>query len=128
MTAWTTDELTKIGSADELQITYLRRDGTLGRPRTIWVVRHGDDLYVRSVNGRASVWFRGTQVRHEGHVQAGGVSKDVAFADAGDGIDDQIDAAYRTKYRRSAANIVNSIVTPQARAATLRLAPQTPHT
>lgn len=127
MTAWTTDELTKIGSADELQITYLRGDGTLGRPRTIWVVRHGDDLYVRSVNGRASVWFRGTQVRHEGHVQAGGVSKDVAFADAGDGIDDQIDAAYRTKYRGYAANIVNSIVTPQARAATLRLAPQAPH-
>ena len=128
MTAWTTDELTKIAAADELQIAYLRRDGTLGRPRTIWVVRRGDDLYVRSVNGRASAWFRGTQVRHEGHVQAGGVSKDVAFADAGHGIDDQIDAAYRTKYRGYAANIVNSIVTPQARAATLRLAPQTPHT
>ena len=127
MTAWTTDELTKIAAADELQIAYLRRDGTLGRPRTIWVVRRGDDLYVRSVNGRTSAWFRGTQVRHEGHVQAGGVSKDVAFADAGRDIDDQIDAAYRTKYRRYAANIVNSIVTPQARAATLRLAPQTPH-
>ena len=128
MTAWTTDELTKIGSADELQITYLRRDGTLGRPRTIWVVRHGDDLYVRSVNGRASAWFRGTQLRHEGHVQAGGVSKDVAFADAGHDIDEQLDAAYRTKYRKYAANIVNSIVTPQARAATLRIAPQTPDT
>jgi hypothetical protein len=128
MTAWTTDELTKIATTDELQIAYQRRDGTLGRPRTIWVVRHGDDLYVRSVNGRTSAWFRGTQVRHEGHVQAGGVSKDVAFADAGPGIDDQIDAAYRTKYRRYAANIVNSIVTPQARAATLRIAPQTPDT
>jgi hypothetical protein len=115
MTAWTIDELTKIAAADELQIAYLRRDGTLGRPRTIWVVRRGDDLYVRSVNGRASAWFRGTRVRHEGHVQVGGVSKDVAFADAGHGIDDQIDAAYRTKYRRYAANIVNSIVTPQAR-------------
>jgi hypothetical protein len=128
MTAWTSDELTKIATADELQIAYQRRDGTLGRPRTIWVVRHDDDLYVRSVNGRTSAWFRGTQVRHEGHVQAGGVSKDVAFADAGHGIDDQIDAAYRTKYRRYAANIVNGIVTPQARAATLRIAPQTPDT
>ena len=127
MTTWTTDELTKIAAADELQIAYQRRDGTLGRRRTIWVVRQGDDLYVRSVNGRASAWFRGTQLRHEGHVQAGGVSKDVAFADAGHDIDDQLDAAYRTKYHGYAANIVNSIVTPQARAATLRLAPQTPH-
>jgi hypothetical protein len=47
----------------------------------------------------------------------------VAFADADHGIDDQVDAAYRTKYHRYAASIVNSIVTPQARAATLRLAP-----
>jgi hypothetical protein len=127
MTTWTTDELTKIAAADELQIAYQRRDGTLGRPRTIWVVRQDDDLYVRSVNGRASAWFRGTQLRHEGHVQAGGVSKDVAFADAGHDIDDQLDAAYRTKYHGYAANIVNSIVTPQARAATLRIAPQNPN-
>lgn len=46
---------------------------------TIWVVRHGDDLYVRSYRGRSGSWFRGTQVRHEGHIQAGGVDKDVMF-------------------------------------------------
>ncbi|WP_079045920.1 DUF2255 family protein [Carbonactinospora thermoautotrophica] len=51
MTVWTSDELTRIGTAEESKIASLRRDGTLGRPRTIWVVRHGDDLYVRSVNG-----------------------------------------------------------------------------
>ena len=67
---------------------------------TIWVVRLGDDLYVRSVNGRTGAWFRGTQVRHEGHIQAGGVDKDVTFVEADPGINDQIDEAYRTKYRR----------------------------
>jgi hypothetical protein len=51
MTTWTSDELTKIGTADELEIASLRRDGTLRNSVTIWVVRHGDDLYVRSVNG-----------------------------------------------------------------------------
>jgi hypothetical protein len=51
MTAWTSDELTKIGTADELLITSLRRDGTLRNPVTVWVLRHGDDLYVRSVSG-----------------------------------------------------------------------------
>jgi putative transposase len=70
MTAWTTEELTRIATAEELQIAPRRRDGTLRNPRTIWVVRHGDDLYVRSVNGRTSAWFRGAQVRHEGHIQA----------------------------------------------------------
>jgi hypothetical protein len=71
MTAWTTDELDRIEAADEMEIASLRPDGTLRNPTTIWVVRLGDDLYVRSVNGRTSGWFRGTQVRHEGRIRAG---------------------------------------------------------
>ena len=122
MTAWTNDELTRIASADELQIAPRRRDGTLRNPRTIWVVRHDDDLYIRSVNGRTSAWFRGAQVRHEANIQAGGVDKDVRLVETDD-LNDQIDAAYRTKYRRYAANIIDTIVSPQARAATLRLVP-----
>ena len=59
MTAWTSEELKKIGAAEELQIAFLRGDGTLRKLMTIWVVRLGDDLYVRSVNGRTSGWFRG---------------------------------------------------------------------
>jgi hypothetical protein len=69
MTEWTSDELTKIGTADELRIASLRREGTLRNPVTVWVVRHGDDLYVRSVNERTVAWFRGTQARHEGHIR-----------------------------------------------------------
>src|SRR5436309_8872196 len=120
MTAWTTEELDKIDAADELQIASVRRDGTLGSPRTIWVVRLGEDLYVRSVNGRTSDWFRGTQVRHEGRIRAGGVEKDIAFVDADPDVEERIDEAYRTKYQRYAANIVNSTLTPQARSATLK--------
>jgi hypothetical protein len=95
MTAWTNDELNKIGSADELEIASLRRDGTLRNPVTIWVVRAGDDLYVRSGGGRSSAWFHGTQVRHEGHIQAGGVEKDVIFVDGhpDPALADQIDRA-----------------------------------
>ena len=122
MTAWTNVELTSIGTAEELQISSARHDGTLGDPRTIWVVRVGDDLYIRSVNGRTSAWFRGAQVRHEAHIQAGGVDKDVRLVETDD-LNDQIDAAYRTKYRRYAASIIDTIVSPQARAATLRLVP-----
>ncbi|MGA2285677.1 MAG: DUF2255 family protein [Dehalococcoidia bacterium] len=123
MTAWTSDELTRIGAAEELRIASLRRDGTLRNPVTIWVVRYGDDLYVRSVNGRTGAWFRGVQVRHEGRIRAGGVDKDVTFVETDD-INDEIDAAYRTKYRRYAASIVNTIVSPKARAATIKLVPR----
>jgi hypothetical protein len=92
---------------------------------TIWVVRLGDDLYVRSVNGRNGAWFRGAQVRHAGHIQAGGVDKDVTFVGEVDtDLNDQIDAAYRTKYRRYAASIVSTIVSPAARAATIKLVPR----
>ncbi|MBZ0287520.1 MAG: DUF2255 family protein [Anaerolineae bacterium] len=126
MTAWTSDELTKIGTAEELEIASLRGDGTLRKARTIWVVRVGDDLYVRSVNGRGSDWFRGTKTRHEGHIEAGGVDKDVTFVevDADDAINDLIDAAYRAKYRRYAASIIDSTLTPKAHSATLRLVPR----
>jgi hypothetical protein len=123
MTVWTSDELNRIGAAEELQIQPRRRDDTLQNPRTIWVVRHGDDLYVRSVNGRTGAWFRGAQVRHEGHIRAGGVDKDVVFVETDDG-NGEIDAAYRTKYRRYAGPIVDSIISPQARAATLKLVPR----
>ena len=63
MNGWTSEELSKIGTAEELRIRSLRRSGTLRSPTTIWVVRHGEDLYVRPVNGRTSGWFRGTQAR-----------------------------------------------------------------
>lgn len=125
MDTWTPEELKKMGSAEELQFASLRQDGTL-RPRvTIWVVRVGDDLFVRSVKGRAGPWFRGVQTRHAGRVWAGGIEKDVSFIEQSDpDLNLQIDAAYRQKYRRYSANIVNSILTLQARASTLKLAPR----
>lgn len=124
MTSWTSDELTRIGNAEELRIASLRRDGTLRKPVIIWVVRVGDDLYVRSVNGRTSAWFRGVQSRHEGQIRAGGVVKDVTFVEEPDhAVNEQIDAAYRTKYRRYAESIINHINGSEARVATIKLVP-----
>lgn len=123
MTTWTSDELDKVAAEDELQIASVRRDGTLRNPVTIWVVRLGDDLYVRSVNGRTSAWFRGVQDRHNGHIRAGGVEKDVTFVDAAPDLNDQIDVEYRTKYRRYAASIIRSIVSAEARSTTIKLVP-----
>jgi len=49
--SWTEAELTKIGGAEELQISSNRRDGTARPYVTIWVVRADNQLYVRSAYG-----------------------------------------------------------------------------
>ena len=89
----------------------------------MWVVRHGDDLYVRSVNGRGSSWFRGARNRHEARICTGGIEKHVSLVEA-DAANDPIDAAYHAKYNRRYASIVPSIVAAKARAAALKLVPR----
>ncbi|MFF8911608.1 DUF2255 family protein [Streptomyces olivaceoviridis] len=71
------------------------------------------------------MWFSATQERHEGHISSGGVDRNVAFVDESDqALNDQIDAAYRSKYGRYGARYVDPMVADAARAATLKLVPQ----
>jgi hypothetical protein len=123
MDTWTSEELGKIGTAEELRIATLRHDGTLRKPVIIWVVRLGNDIYVRCVNGREGAWFRGVLTRHEGRIWAGGVEKDVTFVEETDPeINAKIDEAYLTKYSRY-PQYVAPMVTPKVRAATIKLVP-----
>jgi hypothetical protein len=124
MNTWTNEELDRIGNAEELRISSIRNDGTLSKPVTIWVVRVANDLYIRSVKGQISGWFRGTQVRHEGHIIAGGVEKDVTFVDiTSPEINDKVDAAYLTKYSRY-PQYVAPMVTPDVKQTTIKLIPR----
>ena len=125
MAAWTSDELDTIGDAGELTLASARRDGTLRNPVTMWVVRDGNDLYVRSMHGRAGAWFRGTQTSRQGHIRSAGIDKDVTFVvDADPALGERIDDAYRAKYRRYGANIVGGVVNPQSRQSTIKLVPR----
>jgi hypothetical protein len=121
MRDWTAEELDRIGAADELEIAALDPDGTLRPTTTIWVVRVGDDLYVRSYRGRRGGWFRSVLQRPEGHIRAGGLTPDVVFEEPDDAGQEAIDHAYRTKYARYGSSYVDPMVSPDARAATLRL-------
>ena len=123
MSEWTNDDLARIGAAEELLIATRRRDGTLRNPLPVWVVRHGDALYVRSMNGPTAAWYRRALTTHDGRISAGGVDADVGFVETGD-LNDQIDAAYRAKYGRRYPTIVPGIVNETARSATLRLEPR----
>ena len=122
-TAWTDDELSKIGRAQELQIASLRPDGTLRPYVTIWAVRVGDGIYVRSAYGSTNPWFVRAQRSGAGRIQAGGVQRDVTFGAADPGVHADIDAAYHAKYDRYGPAIVGSVVGDQAVAVTLRLIP-----
>ena len=127
MTTWTSDELDRIGAAEELRIAALRSDGTLRKPKIIWVVRVGNELYVRSAFGLDAAWYRGTQVRHEGRIWAGGVEKDVTFVDVAErdhDLHDALDAAYRAKYGHYPERVVSPVVSAVSRTVTLKLVPR----
>jgi hypothetical protein len=125
---WSTDDLSTIDRTGEVGIATRRSDGTLRAARIVWVVRHEDAVYVRSVNGTTAAWYRGVQTRHEGELSAGRLRRDVTFVEAGEhtgdgsGLDDALDAAYRDKYGHSSGAVAR-ITADAARATTLRVDP-----
>ena|SRR5690349_20277229 len=125
MSGWTHNDLERMGAAEELQLATFKKDGTLRKPVVIWVVRVGDELYVRSWRGHEGAWFRQTRQRPEGRIEAFRVTKDVMFVDASDdeALNNKIDAAYQAKYRRYSTTYVDPMIAPQARATTLKLVP-----
>lgn len=121
--SWTADELTRVGDAEELQVTSTRTDGTLRPYVTIWVVRSGDEIYIRSAYGSDNPWFRRAKASGTGRIQAGGIEKDVTFEEADPETYADIDAAYHAKYDRHGPKIVGTVVGPEASTNTFRLIP-----
>lgn len=124
MSAWTGDELARIDATDEVQVSSYRADGTLRPDVTIWIVRVGDQVYVRSAYGPDNGWFRRAQASGTGRVRIGSVSKDVTFTEPGRDVHSGIDAAYHAKYDRYGPRIVGSVVGPQVIDVTVELIPR----
>ena len=124
MATWSKDELAKVGSAVEFAITSRRPDGSLRPYVTIWGVRVGDDIYVRSAHGYDNPWFQRALASGEGRIRAGGVERDVAFEVPASELADGITAAYHAKYDRYGPSIVGTVVSPEAVRSTLRLVPR----
>jgi hypothetical protein len=124
MAAWTSDDLARIGGAEELQLASTRPDGTLRSGVTMWVVQAGDALYVRSAHGATNPWFRRAKASGSGHIWAGGLEQDVSFEEADPGVHNAIDAAYHAKYDRYGPQIVGSVVGSAAADVTLKLVPR----
>ena len=124
MAGWTNDDLEKVGNAEELQLASIRPDGTLRRYVTMWVVRAGDALYVRSAYGPDNRWYRRAKESAAGRIRAGGLERNVTFADAAPDVHAAIDATYHAKYDRYGPGIVGTVVGAAAGAVTLKLVPR----
>lgn len=124
MSTWTSDELERVGAAEVLRLSSRRQDGSLRPFVTMWVVRAGDDLYVRSAYGPDNGWYRRAKASGSGRIRAGGVERDVSFGEAAPGAHPAIDAAYHAKYDRHGTRIVGTVVGDQVAPLTIRLVPR----
>ncbi|WP_062202031.1 DUF2255 family protein [Demequina salsinemoris] len=125
MTAWSADELARIGGASELLITSRRADGTLRGFVTIWVAREGDDIYVRSAHGFDNPWFRRARRSGAGRIVAGGVERDVTLSlvPEDDAVQTRIDDALHAKYDRYGPVYVGAITGESTYLGTFRVVP-----
>lgn len=126
MNAWTPEELSRIGEAEELQVASHRADGSLRPYVTIWVVRVVDDIYVRSAFGPDNPWFVRAKASGTGRIRAGGVERDVTFAETAPDAYLDIDGAYHRKYDRHGPQIVGTVVGEHVWGTTIRLLPRVP--
>jgi hypothetical protein len=118
MTQWSPADARAIAAPEEIQLTTRRQDGTLRKPRTIWIVSDGDRVFIRSTNGRTADWFRAAITAGHGQIIAHSRTYDVAFRETEDGDLARVDAAYRAKYGQY-ASIVDHLEQAGPRAATL---------
>jgi hypothetical protein len=124
MGTWGPEALARIGGADELELASYRPDGTLRPYVTIWGVRVGDDLYVRSAHGPENGWFRRARAAGRARVRAGGVEEDVVLEAPPPDVHADVDAAYHAKYDRYGPTYVGAVVGPRVVDVTLRLVPR----
>jgi hypothetical protein len=121
MAAWTADELDWIGSATEVDVASRRADGSYSPYVTIWGVRSGDDIYIRSAHGPENGWFRRARTRGTGRIRTGRIERDVQFTEATSDVDPAIDQVYHAKYDSYGQQYVGPVTGPSP--ATLRVTP-----
>jgi hypothetical protein len=123
MTTWSKDELHRIAEADDLHVSPLREDGvTYGTPTWVWSVAVGDALYVRAYNGQNSSWYKAALRQKAGRIIAAGIRKEVTFEPVEGPVNNQIDDAYRAKYKGSP--YLNPMIGARARSATITVLPR----
>jgi hypothetical protein len=123
MSNWTEAELKKFAAADDLHVSPFREDGvTYGTPTWIWSVVVDGELYARGYNGQSSRWYKAAVTQKAGRIRMTGMEREVAFEPLTGNVNNQIDEAYRAKYRTSP--YLTPMIGDRARAATVRISPR----
>jgi hypothetical protein len=123
-TTWQFDELTRLGGADEIDISIRRIDSSLRPFVPIWLVTVDAALYVRSYRGTGGAWYRHATIHPDGAIKSNGLQRDVTFAPADPATRAEVDAAYRAKYARYGESYLTTMLGEQAVASTLKLNPR----
>jgi hypothetical protein len=125
MASWTAAQLDEIDTDHELNIASRRPDGSLRSPVTIWMVRVGDDVFVRAAHGATTRWNRDAHAAGSGHVTVGfGIDHDAVFEPADPALNDAITAAYEAKYDgRYPREYIEPVVSTESLPTTLRVVP-----
>ena len=92
-----------------------------GRPTWIWSVVVDNELYVRAYHGKSSRWYQAALRQKAGRITAAGMTKEVSFEPVDGAVNNQIDDAYRTKYKGSP--YLDPMIGARASGATVRIKP-----
>jgi hypothetical protein len=123
MANWSEQELGTLADTDDLHISPFREDRTTyGTPTWIWSVVVDGELFVRAYNGQNSSWYQSAIAQKAGRITAADMTKEVSFEPVDSLINDRIDEAYRTKYKKSP--YLNSMIGSRARSATVKVTPR----
>jgi len=106
--------------ADEVTISVVGRSS---KDVPIWIVRSGDELYVRSYRGPAGRWYRDVLAAGEARLGVGGRQVDVRAEPVADASRDDIDDAYRRKYGHYRPAYIDPMTSDEVVSTTLRLVP-----
>ncbi len=123
MADWDKEELQRIAGADDLHISPFLEDGmTYGTPTWIWSVVVDGALYVRAYNGQRSRWHGAAMRENAGRITVAGITKEVGFERVDGPRNDNIDEAYRAKYKSSP--YLDPMIGARARSATVKIYPR----
>ena len=94
---------------------------TAGSWVPIWVVRVGDELYVRSYRGPTGSWYRRARRTGHGRIRVAGTEHTVVFTGADPSTRTGVDDAYQAKYGHYGSSYVIPMTSDPAAETTLRL-------